>query len=101
LPPGNKLFNPAFKDASLQQDTVLAFKAFYADIRSQSYHLPFVTAAGVLFFKADDIAYFYLHDHDAVTSGAAGVYLVARFDSGLAGCLGEILSTGSIENLPG
>ena len=63
LSPGNKLFHPALKDASLKEDAVLAFEAFYADISPQPHHLPLIAAAGVLFLEADDVSQLYLHNH--------------------------------------
>jgi len=61
--PGNKLFHPAFKDTSLQKDTVLAFKTFNPDISAESDYLPFVTAARMLLLEADDITQLYFHNH--------------------------------------
>jgi len=63
LPAGNKFCDPALKDASFQQDTVLAPEAFNPDIGAKPDYLPFIAAAGVPFFEADDIAEFYLHNH--------------------------------------
>jgi len=71
--PGDKLFHSAFKDAPLQKDTVLTFKAFNPDISTESDYLPFVTAAGVFLLEADDITQLYFHDHtfclEALVSG--------------------------------
>jgi len=57
------LFHSAFKDTSLQKDTVLAFKAFNTDVCPQSHYLPFIAAAGMLLLEVNDITQLYLHNH--------------------------------------
>jgi len=61
LTPGDKFFDPALKDTPFQKDAVLALKALYADISPQPDHLPFVTAAGMLFLEADDVSQLDFH----------------------------------------
>ena len=56
LSPGNKFLHPALKDASCQQDAMLALAAFYAYIGTEPHHLPFIAAAGVRFLKPNYIA---------------------------------------------
>ncbi len=63
LAPGDKFFNTPYQDASLQEDTVLAFPAADADVRSQAHHLPLAAAAGVAFFETDDVAQFDFGNH--------------------------------------
>ncbi len=63
LSPGNKGFDSAFKDTSLEEDPALASEAFNAYISPEPYYLPLIAAAGVLFLEADHIAQLYLHDH--------------------------------------
>jgi hypothetical protein len=63
LTSGDKGFNPAFKNAALKEDPVLAFKAFNPDISPQPDHLPLKATAGVLLLEANRITQFYLHDH--------------------------------------
>jgi hypothetical protein len=61
LTPGDKFFNPPLEVGTFQQNVVLAFEAPDADVGAHPVHLPLVTAAGVLFFKADDVTRAYLH----------------------------------------
>ena len=63
LSPGNKIFNPALEDTSLEKDAVMAFEAFYAYITPQPYHLPLVAATGMLLFETDYITEFNFYDH--------------------------------------
>jgi hypothetical protein len=60
---GNKFSNPALESRTFQQHTVLALEASYADVSAHPYHLPLVTAAGVLFLEADHISQPDLHNH--------------------------------------
>jgi len=64
------LFNSALKDASLQKNTALAFKAFNPDISPQPHYLPLIAAAGVLLLQANHITQFYLHSHAFVPASA-------------------------------
>ena len=45
----------------------MAFKAFYADIGSQPYHLPLVAAAGMNFLEPNHITELNLHDYSKTT----------------------------------
>jgi len=68
LLPDNFL-DPAGEDAPFQQDAPAALKAFYPDIRTHPYHLPFVAAAGMRlseFYRLAE-ADFPLHYSTAVT----------------------------------
>ena len=62
VPSRNKLLNPALKDTSCQEDTAMAFQAFYAYISPQPYHLPLVAAAGVLLLEPDHVTKLNLHN---------------------------------------
>jgi len=59
----NDSFDSAFKYAALKKDTVLAFQAFNAYIRTKSDYLPFIAAAGMLLLEANHITELYLHNH--------------------------------------
>jgi len=63
FPSGNEGFDPALKDATLKEDTALAFKALNANISPNSNHLPFITAAGMFLLEANHITQPYLHNH--------------------------------------
>jgi hypothetical protein len=43
-----------------------AFQTFYADIRSQTHNYPFVAAAGVRFFQANDITQSNVQNHSSI-----------------------------------
>jgi hypothetical protein len=45
----------------------MAFKAFYADIGPQPYHLPLITAAGMNFLEPNHVTDINLHDYFKVT----------------------------------
>jgi hypothetical protein len=62
LSPGHKFFDPAFKAASGNKNSALAFETFYAYIRPQSHYLPLITAAGVLLLQADYITELDFHN---------------------------------------
>lgn len=51
------------KDAAVEEDTALAFKAFNPDISAQPYYLPLIATTGVLLLEANHIAQLYWHDH--------------------------------------
>ena len=63
LSPGDKGFNPALEDAAFEEDTALAPEALDSDIGPEPDYLPFVAAAGVFLFEADNISQPYLHSH--------------------------------------
>jgi len=63
LSPGDKGFNPAFKDTSFQHHIMLALEAFNPDVGTKPDYLPFIAAAGVLFLEPDDITHPYLHGY--------------------------------------
>ena len=47
VPTRYKTLDPPLQDRTFQEDIVLAFETFDADIRPQSHHHPFVAAAGM------------------------------------------------------
>jgi len=55
LPPGDKGFNSTLKDATLKDNTALAFKTFNPYISPKPDYLPFVATTGVLLLDADYI----------------------------------------------
>jgi hypothetical protein len=63
LTSGNKGFDPALKDTSLKEHSVLALKAFNPNISPEPDHLPLIATAGVLLLEANHIAQLYLHNH--------------------------------------
>jgi hypothetical protein len=58
FPPLNECFNAPLKLEAVDEDIVLAFHAFQADVRTEAHHLPFVAPAGVLFLEPQDVAHF-------------------------------------------
>ena len=63
FPPRNETLDPPLEGASIQQYAAPALEAADADIGAESNYLPFVAAAGVFLFQADDIAQPYFHHH--------------------------------------
>jgi hypothetical protein len=78
LPSGNKGSNSTLKDAALQEDTALAFKAFKANISPHPYYLPLIAATGVFLVEADHVTQLYLHNHSFASKSSIGVNLVAQ-----------------------
>ena len=63
LSSGNKGYNSTLKEAAVEEDMALAFKAFNADISPQPYHLPLIATTRVLLLETNHIAQLYLHNH--------------------------------------
>jgi len=66
--PPDKGFDALLELWAWQQHAMVAPAAFDADVGSQTYHPPFITAARVWFSQANHIAQPDLHDHRFTTS---------------------------------
>lgn len=59
--PGHEDFNPALKNASGDENAVLASKTLHAYVCPHPHHLPFVTTARMFLLQPDDIIQFNFH----------------------------------------
>ena len=65
-------YNPTFQYASFEQDVMLTFKAFDANIGAQPEYTPFVAATRMFFLEMYHIANLYPHNlHYIVPSGCS------------------------------
>ena len=79
LTPGNKGSDAALEDRTLQQDTVLAFKALNPDVGAQPDYPPLITATGVFLLEAHHVTQLYFHYHGWLYADSRG-YWVGRVD---------------------
>ncbi len=64
--PGHEDFNPALKNASGDEDAVLASKRLHTYICPHSHHLPFITAAGMFLLQPDNVTQFDFHSNERI-----------------------------------
>ena len=83
----------ALEDTPCQEDAALASLAPDADVGPEPYHLPLVTATGMLLLEADHVSQSYLGNHWLSRSRArpVPVYLVMQFYGNLSGSTVEVL----------
>ena len=88
-----KSLDAALEDTPCQEDVTLASLTPDADVGSEPYHLPLVTATGVLLLEADHISQPYLGNHWLSRSRARPVliYFVTQFCGDLSGSPVEVL----------
>jgi len=63
LSSGNEGFNSAFKDTSLEENTVPTFKALNPNVGTEPDYLPLIAAAGMFFLETNHITQLDFHNH--------------------------------------